>query len=311
MKQQTSGGKKRSGILWRMTVIVAAIFVLSSIVSLVFYIRSTNKMVERSKAKLVKTQAQDMASTFRFVTDQISNIMIAKYEAAQIQPADLAESILSKEPLQFMIEASDILKGFEKNKMLDTDIFLAAIQPIPPYLDKSIILLSNRDDLLFKDPPESVQEILGNKSHYGIIKNGIPEWGLEGEQLVAFHTVARELAKGAEIYAMGIRSIDDDLAEIDSFYQDEMRNVDIAMVIVLLISLIAVLAVTYFVFRYLISSRITAPIEELSSVAERVMDGDLDVEVPVKKGEEFENLKKAFNEMLRSIRNVINRSSEE
>lgn len=310
-ENRSKGGKRRSGILWRMTVIVAALFVVSSIVSLVFYIRSTNKMVESSKEKLVKTQAQDMASTFRFVTDEISNSMIEKYEKDDIKPSDLAGSILSKKPLQFMVEAGDMLKEFEKNNMLDTDVFVAAIEPIPPYLDESLILISNRDDLTFTEPPESVQEILGNTSHYGIIEDGVPEWGLEGTQLAVYQAVDKDVTEGVQIYAMGVRSIDDDLAEIDSYYEDEMWKVDIAMIIVLVISLIAVLLVTFFVFRYLITSRITAPIEELSSIAESVMEGDLDVEVPIRKGEEFESLKKAFNEMLRSIRDVINRSSEE
>ena len=39
------------------------------------------------------------------------------------------------------------------------------------------------------------------------------------------------------------------------------------------------------------------------------MEGNLDVEVPVRKGEELEKLKTVFNEMVRSIREVINKAA--
>ncbi|MBN1288086.1 MAG: HAMP domain-containing protein [Actinobacteria bacterium] len=50
--------------------------------------------------------------------------------------------------------------------------------------------------------------------------------------------------------------------------------------------------------------RITEPIDELADAAEQVIAGNLDMEVPVRRGEEFEGLKNAFNEMLRNIRKI-------
>ena len=65
--------------------------------------------------------------------------------------------------------------------------------------------------------------------------------------------------------------------------------------------------VIFVVLSYLIRSRITRPIEELSEAAEKVIEGDFNVEVSVREGEEFANLKNVFNLMLKSMREFIAR----
>lgn len=42
----------------------------------------------------------------------------------------------------------------------------------------------------------------------------------------------------------------------------------------------------------------------------RVMDGDLEVEIPVREGEELEGLKLAFREMVDSFRLLMDRATE-
>jgi len=61
---------------------------------------------------------------------------------------------------------------------------------------------------------------------------------------------------------------------------------------------------------YLQGGRFTEPIDELSAAAERVMEGDLEVEITVREGEEFEGLKRVFRDMVDSIKRMIERSME-
>lgn len=78
------------------------------------------------------------------------------------------------------------------------------------------------------------------------------------------------------------------------------------MLLVVVAALI-VIAISYLYFSYLIRREITKPIEELEQVATEVMDGNLDVELEVREGEEFENLKRSFMAMVESIRSIIGR----
>ncbi|MBN2025707.1 MAG: HAMP domain-containing protein, partial [Actinobacteria bacterium] len=73
----------------------------------------------------------------------------------------------------------------------------------------------------------------------------------------------------------------------------------------------AVVIITFFVLNYLIRRRITEPIDQLAAEAEEVMEGNLDVEVEVHEGGEFQNLERAFKEMVQSIRKYIIRSTGE
>lgn len=79
----------------------------------------------------------------------------------------------------------------------------------------------------------------------------------------------------------------------------------IFMIILTAACIIVLAFITFFILSYLIRKRIAKPIDELGEAAGKVMEGDLDIEVPLRKGEDFGNLKKAFNGMISSIRDVI------
>ncbi len=75
-----------------------------------------------------------------------------------------------------------------------------------------------------------------------------------------------------------------------------------------LISIVIIMVLTFFVLRLLIRKRITEPIDILSAEAGEVMEGNLDIDVVVHEGGEFEGLETAFKKMVESIRTYIARS---
>jgi nitrogen fixation/metabolism regulation signal transduction histidine kinase len=52
-------------------------------------------------------------------------------------------------------------------------------------------------------------------------------------------------------------------------------------------------------------------VDELSAAAKEVMEGNLDFEIEIYKGEEFEGLKYAFKELLDAFRSIISQSVED
>ncbi len=118
----------------------------------------------------------------------------------------------------------------------------------------------------------------------------------------------RDEARGITAYFVGVTSLQDKVDEINAFYNDEKNRANLLIGLVVGISIVVIVLITFFVLSYLLRKRITEPINELSAAAEQVMEGDLEVDVPVREGEELEKLKTVFNEMVRSIREVINKS---
>jgi HAMP domain-containing protein len=95
------------------------------------------------------------------------------------------------------------------------------------------------------------------------------------------------------------------------FYGQEKHDVYIMLIPVMAGALIALILLTFLAMSFFIRRNITRPVEELSTAAEQVMQGNLDVEIPVREGEELEGLEQAFREMVESLRKLIARSTEE
>ena len=95
------------------------------------------------------------------------------------------------------------------------------------------------------------------------------------------------------------------IASINKFYDEERNKINLMLWETMLISIVVAILITFFVLSYLIRKRITEPIDELFAAAEEVMEGNLDVQIEVKEGEEFEGLKRAFKEMVESFRKYI------
>ena len=146
---------------------------------------------------------------------------------------------------------------------------------------------------------------------YILQEDGIPSLGFENEYLIIVSTIENPLTPGMRFGYLGFKPMHDEIEEINVFYNTERRNLTLLLIIILAGSIIVISLITFLVLNYLIRKRITKPIDELSAGAEEVMQGNLDVEIKVRKGEEFEGLKKAFNEMVEGIRKYIDKSVSE
>jgi nitrogen fixation/metabolism regulation signal transduction histidine kinase len=101
----------------------------------------------------------------------------------------------------------------------------------------------------------------------------------------------------------------EEIAEMRGFYDREKHDIYLMMILVMAAAVIAFILLTFLAMSFLIRRNITRPVEELSAAVRQVMQGDLDVEIPVREGEELEGLKRAFREMVESFRMLIARST--
>ena len=140
-----------------------------------------------------------------------------------------------------------------------------------------------------------------------LMKEGIPDFGLDGEYLITLAPY-REKRTGVEMLSVGIKPVQKELAEISEFFNSEKKNINLLMLLVIAGSVIVIILMTFLVLSHLIRRNITEPVEQLAVAAGEIMEGNLDVEIEVHQGGEFEGLEQAFKEMLESLRRMIERS---
>ncbi|MBN1288636.1 MAG: HAMP domain-containing protein [Actinobacteria bacterium] len=313
MSENIEKSQKRKGskILLQITLIVLVVFLISSGLSLFFYISSTRELSKKSKDKVIETEAENLSSGFEFVTKMVGREMIERFNSSAETQADYTNAIVTGIPTQSMLETNKVLKELANEGLLGVETLFVVIEAMPPTIPEPLIIEASEESLFFQEIPQSMTDIIESGEQYGYLEEGVPEWDLEGDQLFVYYSVGDELTQGlVKIYAAGVKSLTEDLAEINDYYNKETKKINLLMGIIILSSLVVLVIITFFIFQYLIHVRITKPIEELSDAAEQVREGDLDVEVPVTKGEEFESLKQVFNEMLESIRKLMGWNSE-
>lgn len=311
MKQEKKFSAARSRILLEVTALVLVIFIASVVVIGLVNYSSTKNLIQESKERLITTQGQDMLSSFSFSNKLILKILVAEIPGLLSQVPELTQAFMEKKPIAVQDSANKLIEEYIEQDSMGVELRAVALAAIPPTLPEPMIIISSDSDLIFTDLPESVQKIIDSDKGYAIVEEGIPEWGMEGEQLVVLTEEGEALTGGmVAVYSIGVKPIHDELESINTFYSDQQKQSSTVIIIVAFIALVVLLIVMFFVLSYLIKSRITKPIDELSEAAERVLEGDLDVQVPMKENEDFANLKRAFNEMITHIRDMVTRSTE-
>lgn len=304
---------KRSGsrILWEITVLVLIVFIISACLSWFFYNRSTNEVMENNREKLIRVQATNMTTTFGFITYFLGDLVAQEMEARPDLVQALIPDIMSKNISDIQRDVNVIMRRMVDLGTLGMSEASVALPATPPVFDEPTIIMSSNPDHMYESIPASLLPLYESKDRYLFLEDGIPEWGLKDEQLVVYCESAFVEGQSQKVMATGIKPMHAEMESINSYYEKQKRNINIIMWIVIASSLVVLFFITFFALSYLIRRRITRPIDELSAVAERVMEGELDVQIPIREGEEFEGLKRAFSAMLDSIRKVVSKAFDE
>lgn len=295
---------KRSGILYVVTGLVVAVFIVFALVMLLVVSSSRDKMIENSKDKIIMSEVENITSATSYITDILMPVFNQK--AQQLSNEELLNALATgqlTEPQKWI--------NAEMEKLVDQEVLglekVMAIMTDSPFSSQQTILAASDPALLEMKIPDYLKQALNKDQAYLLMEDGIPELGLAGEQLIVLKKTVNEEQKVTAFF-VGFTSLQEKVDEINAFYNEEKNRANLLIGLVIAVSIVVIVLITFFVLSYLLRKRITEPINELSSAAEQVMEGDLDVEVPVREGEELEKLKTVFNEMVRSIREVINKS---
>lgn len=328
--------KTRSRILIYITCLITIVFITSGVVGFVVFSRSQSRLIQKSKEYIVKQHATLVASAHDFFgvflmskmynTEQ-GDIDITTPEGTQKFLKESANALTEKRPTPAIDSISEVVRKVAETGLYEATSAIMVIPPIPPLVAEAVVFAASEDEHMFMDLPESLAAIsnietmedsgfngkIDEHNAYFYFEDGIPELGLEGEILTTFNTQSMDVA-GTSLdigtWYYDFIPIGEELETINSFYNQENKNAMLQVGLVMLLSTIVLIAISFFVLSYLIRKRITEPIDELAEAAERVANGDLDIQVTVIEGEEFEGLKKAFNEMIKSIKIITSGMSK-
>ncbi|MBN2168186.1 MAG: HAMP domain-containing protein [Actinobacteria bacterium] len=306
-------GRGRSVILLQITVLVIIVVIVSGALSLILFRNSMNRMIEKSKDKLIESEASLIMSSHDFLSAILTEIQALKGISSDPDTAavEILEAYSKGEISGFQKAASDVLKSQVDSGLQGVVLAIESIPPSTGFGPGSTIIFSSDNKYIFEEVPEEVVEMAEKEGNtYRLFENGIEKFGLDGEYLVTSY-VFKPYPESTGIYYFDFKPMHEELASINDFYNKESKRTYMILGLVIGGSILVLILITFFILSVLIRRKITRPIDELSEAAEQVMDGNLDVEVEIRKGEEFEGLKRAFNEMLKSIRDVIARATGE
>lgn len=307
---QRKGIVARSKILREISIMLVAVMIISGLVTFFIVRHSQEQLIEKSIDKMLAQSAEDAAVFF------LSNmeLLMPKYMEifAQEGMEKIAASILSKELSYSQSLVCEELKNLAEAAPMGINLHMVIVLSNPDFPSPRPFIFACSDKNLVYDweIPVDIAESLERGEPYVYREEGIPELGLEGEHLVITARIEDKDA-GYVVGYVGIKPLAEEVATVNQFYDRERRNTILNLGLVVGISVLVVIFVSYFILNVLIRKRITQPIEQLASSAERIMEGDLDVDIQVHEGGDFAVLERTFKEMLESIRRMFDAAFKE
>jgi nitrogen fixation/metabolism regulation signal transduction histidine kinase len=296
--------KKRSRILYLITALIIVVFIAYGLATWFIFRGSQDRLVEKSKEKLIETEAENINSA----ADYIVELLLPLFEEAMGDMTDeeFAMSVMNQEVIEAQrIMAVEIEKMMEAG-LLGLDEIIYVMLP-GTFISEPYVLLSSDESLIYTwEVPEHLLEGAYEGTTYFYTEGGIPELDLQGKYLITIEYIESDTGSDSVVYT--VKNMEEKVAVLDDFFSDEQSNINLVMGLVIFGSIIVVILITFFILSYMIRKRITDPVDELVAAAEQINEGNLDVEIQVHEGGDFEGLERAFKQMVDSWREYIDKS---
>jgi len=298
-------GKGRSRLLYQISLMLVIVLVIIGVTIFLVVNSAMNRLVEEDKQDRIDSEAQIIYNDAVYISDiQLAQMLV---DFPDLDVAEIITAVKNKEMHEFIAYANGGLEDGVEAGMLGAEAVMIVDPTGSTSLGYPFALACSDDDLTYEEIPENIITAFEEDEDFIYLEGGIPQLGFEGEYLVTLVSL-RPQGIPTEYIFLGIRPFAEEIARIDDFYSSERNRVTWILALVIGGGVVLIFLITFYILQRMISKQITQPIDELTAAAGEVMDGNLDVEINVREGEEFETLKRAFKQMLVSIRDVLNKS---
>jgi HAMP domain-containing protein len=307
-REGTNHNRGRLKIRYLITALVVLVFLIFGVMTLFIFYGSQQRVISESKDQLVQTECENAYTAGESLMPFVSQVAFEKLGNLNVEDLIAIISGSGITDAQKQIDAT--LQGFIDNGLLGLQKILVLSPPIPASTEDWILVVANDDSLVGRwTVPRSLIDKINADGNYLYDEAGFPDLGIEKDGLMFI--VPYHAPQGPMGYVVGVKSIQDSVAKIDGFVTHEKRNTTLVFSLAMIGCLLFIIIITLFILGYLIRTRITKPIDDLTATAEKVMEGDLSSDVEVHSGGDFESLEHAFKEMLATIRMILERSTNE
>jgi len=297
--------KGRSRVLYRMTAFLVILFIISGVVIFFSYRDSQNRQIRESVDSRLTTYNKNVADSYEFMNRLLRALTLASYPG--VGNLETVNAFLEKQPTPVQGFLNGQLKTTVDAKMFGAEVGMAMIVPSSSQ-QQAVVVASSDEGLIYNwQAPDYLLQAIRDGEPYIYLPNGMPELGLGDETLVLLK-MGESAGSDFPLTFVRVVSDHDQLAAINIFYDQQRKDAGIALGLIILVSMIVLSLLSYLGLAYLIRKRINKPIDELAAAAEEVVGGNLDVEIEVRKGEEFEGLKYAFKELLSTFNAALSGS---
>jgi methyl-accepting chemotaxis protein len=297
---------RRSKTLYQITIILIAVFFFFGIATFFIYSGSQNRLIDKSTEKLIQTEVDILSTASSFFVDFVVSLAPAKVKEAS--PQSVSEAAAKGELTKGQEYLNDQLAKLVDSGFLGVEGAMVILPPSELSPEAMVVAASDQGLIYNWDVPDYLTEAITSDAPYLWVDEDLPDLGLTGKSLLVLEKVIIPGA-GLEAAFVATKPMDSDIAAINQFYDEKRSSGNFDMMLVTVVS-IAIIALLTFIFLFLlIRKRITRPLEELSAAAHQVMEGDLDVEIEIRRGEEFAGLKHAFRTMVGSLAAIISTPS--
>lgn len=309
VKQGRVVGRARSRMLYQITALLVAVLIVLGLAVFFVVDGTLNRLIDEDKNDRIKSAAEIIVSG----NDALlvyENARYKKYMTTHQGDWSLEEwhkAMQAKSVTDFQRYQQAGLQAAVESGLYDTPFLLVFSNEPSAYLPNPSIIASNGASLLYAEVPDYVIQAVEEGKSYIWMEDGIPELGLEGGYLITLHEIDLPANDASYTFA-GVIPMQEQINSINEFYSHEKARVTWILAACVAGGIILVFLISFIVLRILIRRRITKPVDELAGKAGEIMQGNLDVEIEVQKGEEFEVLKQAFKEMLDALKKIVHRS---
>ncbi len=299
--------RSKSRVLYQMTAFLVILFILSGLAIFFSFSSVRNRQFNENVDNLIKDYAGGVSVTY-------DNMMPLFFELGNktlppFDPEEPMRALIERRVNEFVQFYNDWMKKMIAEGVMEADRMMVLVMP-SSFIPKAEVFMSSDESLLFNwEVPDYLLQAIADGELYVYLPDGMPELDMNDETLLVIKKIAENTAFDSAF--IGVASIHDRVATINDFYNKQKRDSALLLALIMLISAIVLSLLSFFALGYLIRKRITQPVDELAAVAEEVMQGNLDVEIAIRKGEEFEGLKYAFKELLDTFRKILSKSASD
>ena len=311
-KTSAESRPRRSRTLYYITAFLTVIFLVSGFVSFFIFNHQQNSLIDEGSNEMIRGISGYFSNASNFIRQSLTPIIAEKLAQGGIKDLSLEEQYAlfqNKQISGYQQFYNDFDKDLVANGALGLDEAMVVLTGVG-IPEGATVIVSNDEALIYNwTVPKYLVEAIRDNVPYLYFDKGIPELGLEGEHIIVIETF--DYAGGLKPAYIGIKSMHAEVDEMRSFYNQEKKDIYLWLIPIITLSLIAFVLLTFMAVAFLLRRNITRPVEELSTAAEQVMQGNLDVEIVTREGEDLAELKHAFGEMVESLRKLIARSVED